>query len=589
MGKVRILPPHIANQIAAGEVVERPASVVKELVENSLDAGARRISIEVEDGGKRLIRVQDDGCGMGKDDLILSVEPHATSKIFKEKDLYNINTLGFRGEALASIGAVSRLKIVSRPSGQPEGWMVQVVFGREKKVSAVGCPTGTVVEVEDIFEEIPARRRFLKKRHTELGHINNVVRTLAAANPGVFFQLFSKGKELLSCSAGREGADIVEPLLGQELIPRLLEVRGGSRAVKVEGYVTRPEDARTNPKGFYFFLNGRPIKSRLLWKAVTEGARGFFMKGAYPAGAIFVQVPPDLVDVNVHPSKQEVRFEQSSDIYTIVYHGIRRAFEGIGNCVIENTFHDDQVSERPSIPWKTTKEERSQVKAGGNTDNFFKDKPDDLGFLVDLPKSTVDRQSRGETGETLKVIGQLADSYILAEGDSSLVIVDQHAAHEGLLFKKIQDRIEGEGRIEGQPLVFPMVIERSMEQVERLLDVAPILDKAGMEIVAFGPEQVAVRKLPEFVVENSEPLKIIDTLFDRLLASPDQTPATLLHEVAASMACHSAIKANHNLKREEMEALLKELVSERVTHCPHGRPIFYSIDLDTIRRRLGRG
>ena len=329
MSKINILPPHIANQIAAGEVVERPASIVKELLENSIDAGAKRVRVELEDGGKHLIRVTDDGVGLEKEDIDLAVERHATSKIRDESDLAVIHTMGFRGEALSSMGSVSRLSITSRPSDNIEGWLVRIDFGRSKKIMAAGCPSGTTVEVEDLFLEIPARRRFLKRRQTELGHISQIVCTLSVSFSEILFELLSDGREIFRSRPGCQGPERLWPLIGDQLVPQMLPVEGRSQEILVSGYVTPPEEARASSKSFYFFLNKRPINSRLLWKALNQAFRGFMMKNSYPMGALFLEVQPDQVDVNVHPAKQEVRFHDSDAIYRIVYHSVQKALEGI--------------------------------------------------------------------------------------------------------------------------------------------------------------------------------------------------------------------------------------------------------------------
>ncbi len=600
MSKIHILPPHIANQIAAGEVVERPASIVKELLENSIDAGAKRIRVELKDGGKHLIRVTDDGIGLEKEDIDLSVERHATSKIIDEADLNLIGTMGFRGEALSSIGAVSRLSITSRPYDNIEGWQVRVDFGRDKKIVAAGCPSGTKVEVQDLFLEIPARRNFLKRRQTELGHISQIVRTLSVGFPNILFELLSDGREIFRSRPGCHGSQRLWPLAGDKLVLQMLPVKGESMKILVSGYVTPPEEARASSKSFYFFLNQRPINSRLLWKALNQAFRGFTMKNSYPVGALFLEVQPDQVDVNVHPAKQEVRFHDPDVIYRIVYHSVQRALEGIK--VIASTFEKTpagsketglsidqqkldifsdtlQVSEavsgygEPSSPWQNQK---TALTAG----------------TVPQASTDKDHQVQESDGADLwcdfRILGQLAKSYILAEGPHGLVLIDQHAAHEAIIFKRLNKQIAQTDSLNAQPLVFPEVMERNPQDIAKLPEICPILTRLGVVIEPFGHSQIAVRAVPDFLASCSKTSQVASELIDRILNFPEQDAKGLVHDLLASMACHSAIKANHHLELQEMDALIKELVSEQVTHCPHGRPVSQILGFNEIERRFGR-
>jgi DNA mismatch repair protein MutL len=600
VSKIHILPPHIANQIAAGEVVERPASIVKELLENSIDAGAKRVRIELEDGGKHLIRVIDDGVGLEKEDINLAVERHATSKIRDEADLAVIRTMGFRGEALSSIGAVSRLSVTSRPSDNIEGWRVRIDFGRGKKIMAAGCPSGTTVEVEDLFLEIPARRRFLKRRQTELGHISQIVRTLSVSFSEILFELLSDGREIFRSRPGCQGPELLWPLIGDQLVPQMLPVEGRSQEIMVSGYVTPPEEARASSKSFYFFLNKRPINSRLLWKALNQAFRGFMMKNSYPVGALFLEVRPDQVDVNVHPAKQEVRFHDSDAIYRIVYHSVQKALEGIKfvsapfgktRARFEKTGLLIDQQELDVLP------DAFQVsEALPAYREFPSSGQDQKTALVDgpeLPVSTDQDQHAHKSDKThscqdFLVLGQLARSYILAEGPDGLLLVDQHAAHEGLIFKRLNRQIARADALDTQPLVFPEVLERSQEDIAKLPEICPILKRLGIIIEPFGHYQVAVRSVPDFVASCSKTREVVGELIDRILSFPEQDVKGLVHDLLASMACHSAIKANCRLELKEMNALLRELVSEEVTRCPHGRPVSHILGFNEIERRFGR-
>jgi DNA mismatch repair protein MutL len=601
MSTIQILPPHIANKIAAGEVVERPASVVKELLENAIDAGARRIRVDLGEGGKRLIRVTDDGRGMDREDLELSVERHATSKIRHESDMASVRTLGFRGEALPSIAAVSRLSIISRPEGALEGWAVRVVFGKGKTVTAVGCPAGTTVEVEDLFLEIPARLSFLRARQTEMGHVSLIVRTLAVGHPEILFELLSEGKALFRSRPPCQRPDCLAYLLGERLISGMLPVQGTGSGVAVSGYVAPPSEARASSKAFYFFLNRRPITNRLLWRALHEAGRGHLMRNAHPAGVLFLDVEPDLVDVNVHPTKQDVRFRHSDVVYRAVYHAVRRAFEGAGDSLDLLPSRRDQnhtvdasspasvrtrtahslVAEQPPVPW------------GGIPGRSEKDAPDltavpsRAAASFDSPRLDFD-EDRSAISDGVRVIGQLYGSYIILEGKDGMIMIDQHAAHEGLLFGRLSRRFSELRGIGAQPLLFPLVLERSPEDVGGLSEVTPMLRRLGLEVEPFGPSQVAVRALPDFLASGSRVESVVNGILDRVLNCPEPDSALLFRELLASMACHCAIKARNALDPQEMESLVRQLADERVNSCPHGRPVALLIGTDEIERRFGR-
>lgn len=628
MARIHILPPHIANQIAAGEVVERPASVVKELLENAIDAGATRLRIDLEDGGKRLIRVADDGAGMDREDLDLAVEPHATSKIHTEADLAAIATLGFRGEALPSIAAVSCLTVTSRPTEAMEGWRVRVAFGQDKTLEAVGCPAGTTVEVEDLFLRIPARRHFLKGRQTELGHAAQIVRLMAVSFPEIHFELRSDGRHIFRSRPGAQGAHRLQPLLGDRLIPRLIPVEGGAAGLRILGYMAPPEEGRSSSRAFYFFLNGRPITSRLLWRATREAYRGRLMRGVHPVGVLFLEILPERVDVNVHPTKQEVRFHDPQAVYRAVYHGARRALGGtqttLEGLLSRETIRREAASQHEmdlqprreavaeTLPpsWGPSPEPKGLEVAKGPmpekrpvVDPEFEGRAE--GHLWAYSRGAASglgeerakgwsapahvRSERTLLAQDLRLIGQLARSYIVAEGSCGLVLIDQHAAHEAVLFARLMRQISSSvGGLVSQPLLFPEVLERSPEDLALLPGVTGALEGLGITVEAFGLAQMAVRSVPEFLAAGPRAMETVGALVDRLMAHPEQRSETLLHELVATMACHAAVRADQALEPVEMEALVAEVVSEGATHCPHGRPVAQSLDLKEIQRRFRR-
>lgn len=599
MSIIHKLPSHISDQIAAGEVVERPASVVRELLENAIDAESTSINIHVMDGGKRLVRITDNGCGMDRKDLELSVERHATSKIRTEDDLAAISTLGFRGEAMPSIASVSRFTVTSRVRGEDSGWRVRMDFGRDKRIEPAGCPPGTIVEVEDLFLKIPARLGFLKRRQTEMGHISQQVRLRAVSCPHIRFVLKSDGREVLNTSGDSAMPKALWPLLGHDLVEDLIQVEGQGSDIGITGFVAPPDQGRSSSRAFYFFLNGRSIGNRLLWKALGESAKGVFMSGTYPVGVLFLNVDPGTVDVNVHPAKQEVRFYHTDAVYRAVYHSLKRAWEQRGRAVTTWEPAPDrsagellEASEQSPLPWQIS---------GPVSDNDARTGPEaegsDAGDMessdlmpVDSPglSASTDMPSVSSAPQGFVAIGQLSDSYILAQGPDGLLIVDQHAAHEGLIFKRISERFREDGAVASQPLMFPEVIEVRPEDAERLLEITPTLDQLGIKMERFGPSQLAVRAMPDFLAGDKKAVKVIRTILDRLLDSPSLHASTLMHDLFASMACHCAVRANQPLEPREMQALLDQLKEEDVHNCPHGRPVAHLIDFNQIKRNFRR-
>ncbi len=613
MGRILKLPAHIADQIAAGEVVERPASVARELLENAIDAEATSITVEIADGGKRLVRVRDNGCGMDREDLELAVERHATSKIRSEDDLAAIRTLGFRGEALPSIASVSRFTLTSRVTGEDSGWRVMVDFGREKRVEPVGCPVGTCVEVEDLFLKIPARLRFLKRKQTEVGHISQQVRLYSVSAPEIRFALQSDGREVFRTSGDCSFPQALWPLLGETLVEKLLPVEGEGAGVKIKGFVAPPDEGRSSSRAFYFFLNGRNIGNRLLWKALNEAARGIFTVRTYPAGVLFLEVSPADVDVNVHPAKQEVRFHHTDAVYRAVYHSVKRAWDNrppvsqVSWEAAGDSGAGDRggttVSGNVPLPWEIREGPVSGSGAGQSCEagaessshisssdarRLYKENSDISTAPVEAASDTQSGTvERGEAGD-LQLIGQLAGSYIIAQGPEGLVIVDQHAAHEGLIFRRLMRQFMERGTVASQPLLFPEVVEVRPEDAERLPQIISTLGKLGIEAVQFGPAQLSVKAMPDFLAGDRNATKLLREILDRLFDAPAQDASTLMHELLASMACHSAVRANHHLEHSEMQALLVQLHEEGVKNCPHGRPVSQIISFSQIKRNFRR-
>lgn len=586
MGLIRILPQHIANRIAAGEVVERPASIVKELLENAIDAGADSITVELEDGGRSLIRVRDNGCGIAFEDIALTIERHATSKIQDEAGLNAISTLGFRGEALPSIGAVSFLTLQSRPKDAVSGGFVSIRFGRDKKYGPVGCAQGTIVTVEDLFLELPGRRRFLKGKQTELGHISMVMRRLAAAYPHIAMELQHEGRRVFEFQK-RNGIRRLEPLLGEMPCVEFLSVStlipGG---YEIEMYLGLPEHAAANARSFHFFLNGRPIRDAMLWKAVTEAYKGLLMKNFFPTGGLFLQCDPSLVDVNVHPSKHEVRFAEPDKVYRMVYHAAQNALKGAS----QTSFPCKTAFVSQAVPFAEPSALPLNFKA-----NYIVQEPkqSDWGRVLEqldtgcVPVGSETGAARIELEQPFQIIGQIWNSYMIVEMGSQLLIVDQHAAHEAVLFQRLQQTLEGKTwRL--QSLLVPLIIELGLNQMAMIHEVQPLLQELGILLEPFGPFQVKVTALPHWLSQKTNAERLLQEILRFLSEGHESSQRRVLYEHIASMACEDAVQAGQTLTFEEMQSLMRDVLAIGATHCPHGRPIFFQMSREELERLLGR-
>lgn len=570
MAKIKILPESLTNQIAAGEVIERPASVVKELIENALDARAKRIEVEVKGGGQQLIRVMDNGEGMDREDILLSLERHATSKIATDTDLFTINTLGFRGEALPSIASVSRMALISRRRGDLSGHRVTIHYGRIKEVLETGCPEGAVVEVRDLFGNLPARRKFLKSYSTETGHIQDVVEHMALAACSVQFIFSNDGRRVLTTSAGEKLEDRLQAIFRLDHTRNLIPVSNTCGEITLSGYVAKPEINRASLRSLCIFINGRFVRDRIIQHAVLEAYGSFLMKGRYPVGALYVILPPAGVDVNVHPTKHEVRFKEPKLIHQMVSEGIRAAILSRQKVGEPKTAETHRAREQYRQPDKSA--------YGGTihqTQDLFSEEPLKAGVSVQEKASPyagsllLTQPSSSE----LRLIGQLAESYLLCQSEEGLIIIDQHAAHERVLFESLKSRLQ-KGGIDSQQLLFPITLELARSEKDVLSGHLADFAALGMEIVPFGGETFVIRATPAILASRDIKKLVESALAIMASAGSSFLDERLLNDILALMACHAAIKAGQPLTAEEMESLLQQLNSCPVSsNCPHGRPI----------------
>jgi DNA mismatch repair protein MutL len=597
---IRQLPPNLVNRIAAGEVVERPASVVKELVENAVDAGARRIDIATSGGGLRLIRVVDDGSGMGDDDLALAVERHATSKLAGD-DLSSILTLGFRGEALPSIGAVARLSIQSRAEGAPEAYEIAVDAGRKTKLKPAALAAGTRVEVRDLFYATPARLKFMKSERVEAAAIADKVKRLALARPEIAFSLTSEDRTALrleACLPGliNHGLARLGRILGPDFVKDALPVRAQRGSVLLEGFAGLPTLHRPNSLQLYLVVNGRPVRDKLLAGTVRASYGDLVPQGRYPMLALFLTLPPEEVDVNVHPAKTELRFRDPNGIRSLIIDALRDTLGAVGHRATSSL--SQAALQRMATPESqgASSYRPFQAQSAGRTAFGFAEAAQApfSGFAepsADM-RGTV---TQDDAQATLYPLGaaraQINDTFIIAETGDALVIIDQHAAHERLVYERLK-RALANGGISRQLLLIPEVIELDAEATANLCAAADELERLGLVVEPFGEAAILVREVPS-LLGTCNVKGLLADLAAELAEAEDSEQTRLLtarlDNVLSTMACHGSVRAGRRLNPEEMNALLRDMEQTPFTgQCNHGRPTYIELKLADIERLFSR-
>lgn len=577
---IHLLPPEVASQIAAGEVVERPASVVKELVENALDAKATHIEIKIEEAGLRLIEVSDNGAGILSEDLPLALERHATSKLERAEDLFTIATLGFRGEALASIASVSRLTITSRTEEADLGARLLVEGGKAESLHPIGAPAGTVVRVEDLFYNVPARLKFLKHPTTEKRHIDALVTNYALAYPEVRFHLYQDGRPVLQTSGNRDRREILASLYGVDIARPMLEVFSEDRNLMIRGYISPPSVTRSNRREIQFFVNGRPIQDTTLTAALLKGYHTLLMTGRFPYAAILIEIPPDQVDVNVHPAKAEIRFRDANLIFSGVQNAVRRALLAYTPVP---TFEEEL--RWSSSPWRT---ENDRLIDPSWSFNATDEGPADTAPQVTTTGIPSPAQSGLPEGKVplLRPIGQIAASYLVAEGPDGLYLVDQHAAHERVLFERYM--AQRKTTIPAQNLLQPVVIELPAGSTRLLNEQLPVLTRLGFQVELFGAHSFQIRAIPA-LLQNTDPAAALRVVIEDF--EEDETPlqAEIEAKIIARVCKRAAVKAGQVLSPEEQRTLLQDLENcQSPRTCPHGRPTMIHLSVDLLERQFGR-
>lgn len=655
MNKIKVLPDNLANQIAAGEVVERPASVIKELIENSIDAGGRRIQIDIELGGRRLMRVVDDGEGMLRDDAILAFERHATSKIRTLEDLASIGTLGFRGEALASIASVARVELVTKIETEIAATRVQIDGGRLVDVKDAARDTGTTISVRDLFFNTPARRKFMRSEATENYHLTSIVQHYALAHPEIAFTLTNNGREVLRASPAKDLRERAFQLFGGGLIESLLPVDGGREFVaKIHGFISAPRERRTTRDAQYFFVNQRFVRDKTIAGGLLEGFRSVLPHGVYPVAFLFLEVPVEEIDVNVHPAKTEIRFRRSEAVKDVIAEAIRHSLAKAGivsqsepeqdvslaqsatavgdaepsireeetNTQSQIEFHISENAEGTFTAIRTAEktvatESENGIVIESTTEaveqlfsaEFEKAAEQRLGFAppeqearapdpitdqFDLPplnsaeRIVTKAEVANISASKIRPMGQLHESFIIAVDDEGLLLIDQHVAHERILFDKFQKK-ETERAIESQNLLLPETIDLTPAQAEAFQLIEDDLGSLGFGLMRLSGRTVAIKSIPTDL-PASEARNLFAEILDSIETEKRRgAKATLRDDIAASLACKAAVKINMKLTPEKMQWLIDRLLlTSSPTTCPHGRPVILRLTMKDIERGFHR-
>lgn len=598
--KVRILPEQLANKIAAGEVVERPASVIKELIENSLDAGATEVIVEVEDGGKRLIRVTDNGCGMSKEDALLSLERHATSKISSDSDLFSLHTLGFRGEAIPSIASVSRFSLSSREQGSLEGVEIYAEGGKIRDLKACGMPVGTAISVRNLFFNTPARLKFMRSKETESGHISEILHRLALSRPEVRFIYSADAKPVFSLLKG-DMAGRARELLGKNLANEMYSLATKENGISLDGLLGSPSVSRSSASAIYTFINGRYVRDRIVQHAILQAYRNVLERGRYPALVLFIGIAAEDVDVNVHPTKHEVRFREQSKVHQTISGAIETELRG--------------------TPWLGTSAHHSLLGYGqpaGPTQSIAQDaavkdallrysattqplqKPDSFSKMAysSLPaEHEVTPGSNSYSPEllqsvgffsSLQVIGQFRAAYILCQDGDDLVMIDQHAAHERVVFEELRSSFACSA-VQGQRLLFPETVELMPHEAAALKEQSEMLSRLGFDLEHFGGNTWLLNGAPLSLTGHDYIRALRDILEEVANIGSSQHLAEKVDDILATIACHSVVRGEWSLSVNEIKELFKRMDSTDFSaHCPHGRPSVARISLRDIEKLFKR-
>ena len=597
MANIRILPKTLSNKIAAGEVVERPASVVKELIENSLDADSTRIIIEVEKGGQSLIQISDNGVGMGPDDARLAIERYATSKISSVDDLFSIQTLGFRGEALPSIASVSRFSLITRDKSSDAGTEIIVEGGKVKSATEVGAPPGTMVCVEQLFFNTPARKKFLKTVGTEMSHIAGTVATVALGHPAVQFRLVHNHKVVKSWPHTSRHLDRIVDVLGKDVKSDLHAIELSQNGLSISGWIGSPRITRRTSRGLYIFVNDRFVRDRTIQHGVFKGFAQRLVKGQFPIAVVFIKIPFDQVDVNVHPTKNEVRFVNPHQVH-----------EAVKSAIAQTLYEIDRVNWRPSFGSQSqgspkTPQIVESIKAfkPAEREKWRLRQAQMSNPETNLDQASASSQRPAASGQesqeqifestgfsALRVVGQLHNTYIVCESDAGLVLIDHHAAHERILFEQLQRR-SADQPAAAQQLVVPETIELNFREAEILGQMLSDLKTFGLAVEPFGKNTFVIKAVPALLAGRDVKPMIYEIVEKTAAVGYSPGLKDALDECRMVMACHGALRAHQALTEKQIAKLLRQLdACDHPSHCPHGRPTWVRWDLATLEKSFMR-
>jgi DNA mismatch repair protein MutL len=601
--KIRILPESLTNKIAAGEVVERPASVVKELVENSIDSGCGEVIVEIEAGGKRFIKVTDDGPGMSREDALLALERHATSKIVTDADLFSLSTLGFRGEAIPSIASVSRFTLATRGTGEIEGTEIYAEGGRIKEVKVCGMAEGTVVEVRNLFFNTPARLKFMKSNETEAGHVGDLLCRLAISRPQVRFTYINDGKTVFRALNGDLG-NRVATVLGKNLLSGMLPVNLEKEHIKISGFISGPDTSRSNAANLYTYINGRFIRDRVVQHAILQGYRNFMERGRYPLAVLFIEIPPSQVDVNVHPTKHEVRFREQGKVHDIIHEAVASLLGATpwlrapitrepsqAPIISGEGINDTRISEvRESLSRYQPKVDQRWIPAGKSTwrCNSVDSVPEPIDRGSDAKGSYLSSSESSGFFSSLTVIGQYNASYILCQDGTDLVLIDQHAAHERVAFEQLKRQFASHG-VESQTLLFPETLDLSFRESAALNEQLENIGRIGFTLEPFGGSTWLLKGIPA-ILDRIDYLRTFRDILEELTTiGKNRSFSDAVEDILARIACHSVVRGVHPLSFTEIRALLSRMDEiDFASNCPHGRPVLKRITLGEIEKMFKR-
>ena len=650
IGRITQLPEEVSNKIAAGEVVERPASVVKELVENAIDADSSEIKIKVKDGGKKEIQVIDDGYGMNAEDAKLAFRRHATSKIKKANDLFALRTLGFRGEALPSIAAVSKVQLITRTEDDLKGTKLKVVGGEIKEEESYGCRKGTNIRVRDLFFNTPVRYKYLKQTSTEIGHISNIINRLSLAYPEISFSLEHNGRNILETSGSDNLLDVIFNIYGRKVAKNMIEVDYEDQYMKLQGYVSKPTVTRTSRKHQSFFVNGRFIKSNLMGKALKEAYHTLLKVHKYPIVALKLDLNPILVDVNVHPTKLEAKFSRGNVVYKLVKEGVSQALEE-SDLVPEMSLKDNKSSEpktetedavqselkfkgkaknksksesedknkdKDEFKSKSKSTSTSKSKAKSNTSNNYQqrqkkdyddketrakkieklyggevpeDKREKQGPTVEDKAETLDEQIQETAGDyeedlNLVPLGQIHQTYIVAQSLDGMCLIDQHALHERINYEKLLANFKSQ-EVNVQELLVPLKLDLTHQEAQMLKEKQDKLAELGFEIEEFGGGTYVVQGVPAKLYSLDNQQLILDSI-EKLLTEEISEEHELVEDFITMISCKMSVKAGDKLSKQEMNKLLSDMEEYNITNCPHGRPVMLKLTAEQLADKFQR-